>query len=380
MEQTSTQEEERTPPVEQKQAPADGAEEAPATSEKQSPTQANPWHHDDEDFEKYIAERDTRFPPVHFSVDRFAKYRRDLWNFVSQNNCEWILPEGIRSLADNYGWFQIELEGWLYHRTISRAELEGLPDAQKRLIVSSLKGSLVQDDLDTTMSLLPNHIRNGFACVLLESVVVQHAFARMFDNPFWYFDGEAEQLNQLYRKFIQTSKPRAALWRCDTIRLANSVKHSVADDLTLGQYNQERRDAAVAEFAAEIVSSEPFKLLLKPFADAEEEAKELEYLARIYKTLADMLVKVFAHPALPRVRWIDDLEVTFTADLKTMAASSVHFLDRGDRRLDGRRVLMVRYPALVGADAVRDWPLCPESVRLEADVLVADPPSPNDSG
>ncbi|KAL5362741.1 hypothetical protein BJX96DRAFT_166900 [Aspergillus floccosus] len=364
MEQASTQEEERPPPVEQKQAPADEAEaplalekQAHAISQKLSQTQAKLWN--DEDFDKYIAERDTRFPP------------RDLWNFVSHNHSEWILPLGLRQLADNYGWFQMQLEGWLYHRTISRAELEGLADAQKRLIVSSLKGSLVQNDLDTTMSLLPEHIRNGFACVLLQSVVAQHAFAKMFDNPFWYFDGEAEQLNQLYRKFIQieSSKPRAALWCCDTTRLANSVTQNVAEDLTLGQYNQERREAAVAEFAAEIVSSEPFKLLLKPFADAEEEAKELKYLAGIYNNLADMLV-----------RWMDDLEDTFTADRETMAASAVHFLERGDRRLDGGRVLMVRYPALVAAEAAREWPLCREVVRLEAEVLVVDPPSPDDSG
>ncbi|KAL4890451.1 hypothetical protein BDV59DRAFT_204408 [Aspergillus ambiguus] len=307
-------------------------EHAPSTGEEEiSTSRAKDWGK--EPTAEDLAERRAK-------IERRLYPERDIWDR------DWILLEGPEELRMDYAYWQLAVDAWIHKRAITRKEMADLSPSQKSAIVSNLKGILVQEPLDSLMDLVPKPIAVQFPIIFLNAYIVKDVLSKLFDNPFWYFDGENEQLNQVYHKFLQTNRIHAVAWRAHTVRLANAVTDIEGNDVVLGLCHQERRKTAFPRFASDLLSSELFKLLLKPIPPKEKPAK-LKELAEIYEKMAGIALKPLAHYGIPYVTWLDSLGDTFPPGHEIITTTPAHCCETWDPRLNGRRLLMVHFPALI---------------------------------
>lgn len=75
----------------------------------------------------------------------------------------------------------------------------------------------MQDDWDVLMGLLPNLIRELIAELFVKAIVLKDIFTKIFENPFWYFDGKTgpgdqlgdasfpAELQYLYERFLKST-------------------------------------------------------------------------------------------------------------------------------------------------------------------------------
>lgn len=79
---------------------------------------------------------------------------------------------------------------WAYNYCITtrRSKCEILSKEQKKDIITSLKGWVVQDDFDTTVSRLPPNIRYTILVNFASMIILKDCLTLFWSNPFWYLD------------------------------------------------------------------------------------------------------------------------------------------------------------------------------------------------
>lgn len=101
-------------------------------------------------------------------------------------------------------WYQMPLYRWEpeveHHRsacwdwamkyciTTRRSKCEILSKEQKKDVIASLKGWVVQDDFDTTVSRLPPNIRYTILANFAAMIIFKDCLRLFWSNPFWYLD------------------------------------------------------------------------------------------------------------------------------------------------------------------------------------------------
>jgi hypothetical protein len=97
-----------------------------------------------------------------------------------------------------------------------------LSNEQKKDVIASLKGWVVQDDFDTTVSRFPQNIRHNILAKFAAMIILKDCLTLFFSNPFWYlgtgdefsnsesFEAETPfgaQLNTLYNMLQKGETP-----------------------------------------------------------------------------------------------------------------------------------------------------------------------------
>jgi hypothetical protein len=80
------------------------------------------------------------------------------------------------------------------HKT-RRSKCRILSQEQKRQIITGLKGWIVQDDFDTTLSRLPPNIRYNFLACVASIIIFKDCLRLFWSNPFWCMECEGDFAN-----------------------------------------------------------------------------------------------------------------------------------------------------------------------------------------
>lgn len=123
--------------------------------------------------------------------------------------CRWELELG-HHVSACWNW------AWKYCITTRRSKCEILSKEQKKDIITSLKGWVVQDDFDTTVSRLPPNIRYTILVNFASMIILKDCLRLFWSNPFWYLDVDdafsnsegaeapfGAHLHTLYRTFLK---------------------------------------------------------------------------------------------------------------------------------------------------------------------------------
>ncbi|KAF9894441.1 hypothetical protein FE257_007944 [Aspergillus nanangensis] len=235
--------------------------------------------------------------------------------------------------------------------------LDDLTESQKQTLLKSLHGNCIQDwDWNTLMGHVPERISYMAATFFTEMIVLKDIFSKCVIHPFWYFDGKTgpedakkndffpAELNHLYEMFLSDDRDAASAWRADTIRLANIPREKTPAPV-FGSYNKDRRDDLMSQFASDLLASEPLKWILRELP-AEEEKGRHEGLLYCYREAAEAAVALFANQHQVGIDWINFEESnTFDSDSQTTkVVPDCHVLEPGDKKLDGKRILMAFTP------------------------------------
>lgn len=65
----------------------------------------------------------------------------------------------------------------------------------KKDVIESLKGWVVQDDFDRTVSRPPPNIRYNILRVFASMIIIKDCMRLFWSNPFWYLNADCEFLN-----------------------------------------------------------------------------------------------------------------------------------------------------------------------------------------
>ncbi|KAJ5938907.1 hypothetical protein N7466_002041 [Penicillium verhagenii] len=261
---------------------------------------------------------------------------------------------------------------------------------QKRDIIASLKGWIVQDDFDLIISKFPPVIRLAALKHLTAISILKHCFEVFFENPFWYLDPDDEykrdsnvtcttfatHLNVLHKKFLSVVPELAHHWRAQTVRLANTIQlspYALEGDRAYGVANEEIIKEKAYQLAAAKLNDPAFQCLLQDPTDA----KLPDALGDVYHRFAEKArLMSTMHPY---ITWKtldspenDPLRPKFTRSDKTMEPVYMWPLGPRESRLNGREVLAIRFPYVVRG---KDWDLlgAKSYLLMKAQVYIDDP-------
>ena len=152
---------------------------------------------------------------MHGAYNDWPEVRPEFWemelNIIRKHCHEWGIHYGLESKDGKF---------------------DNLSKEQKRKLIASLEGYVVQEDFDKIVSRLAPHIRPKTLGILVGILMVKEILDVFFTNPFWYLewpDGQGSddseesgvitpfgaQLNHLYQTFLdgESSHISGALWR-----------------------------------------------------------------------------------------------------------------------------------------------------------------------
>lgn len=129
----------------------------------------------------------------------------------------------------------------------------------------------------------------------------------------------------------------------------------------------------------DVLASEPICWLLKKSLNEEQTRQRRAALLSMYQKAAEISIHHGASSAYFEFHELEGLEENFQEASDMETAHMYHFLHEGDTKLDGHRVLLVVYPAVV-----RTWvwptPFDEPIICTKAEVVVEDPPKQEDVG
>ena len=118
-------------------------------------------------------------------------------NRIEAGHMGWDIEDGVKAIRSDYGYIGPLLRPWTSNYSLQEPHADKYLSAdQKKMIISSLKDSCVQEDWDELKMRFPSLIRREIVEVFLEALVLKDIFARFFENPFWYFDGKTSPSDQ----------------------------------------------------------------------------------------------------------------------------------------------------------------------------------------
>ncbi|GKZ35709.1 hypothetical protein AbraIFM66950_006461 [Aspergillus brasiliensis] len=289
-----------------------------------------------------------------------------------------------KALGDEVRLVLYEVRAWcLRHARRDLPDATELSAMGKQAIIRSLDGYLVQDlDWETLMKSVPYPFPRMMSFVLAQMVLSKEIMEKFFVNPFWYIQGEesetegkatspvscAQQLQDLYQKYLESNPLRASRWKTETVRLSNSTLLTQAPKVELGWQTKKHREKSVSSFVSSRLSDIYFQSLLKSVGP-DEAKKRADGLLKLYQ-LADQTAFILAHnQGYCLYKTLANVGSTFDRKSELTRAHGFHFLhDPDDSRLDGRRILGICNPAMrlrLNSSNLED-----DGLFVEAEVLV----------
>ncbi|CAI7661337.1 unnamed protein product [Penicillium glandicola] len=293
-----------------------------------------------------------RYPNI--TPEEYIEEIFEMRTMIEAGMMGWPGPKSKETLG-----FTPDTESWVIENAKSESEVNRLSKAQKQTIISSLAENCVQEEWDVLMGLLPDMVRENISEVFLEALIYKRIFDGFFKARFWYLDGKMDpsdegdekfgaRLQHLYDRFFETNPVMASLWRSETNRLANSTDITEAPNTQLGIQHRDHRKSSIGQFVDETLSSEPIQWLLKEPSSKEQANRRYEHLYSICERAAENAVatgNTRGHIAFHGMAMLPETFTLGTYD--KMCAHNYNFLPHGSTRLDGNRILMVLYPAIV---------------------------------
>ncbi|KAJ5791934.1 Carboxylesterase type B [Penicillium psychrosexuale] len=293
------------------------------------------------------------------------------------------LPLSQWELELNHQTIQCESWAAYYCNKTRRSRCESLSQEQKKDVIESLKGWVVQDDFDRTVSRLPPNIRYNILRVFASMIIIKDCMRLFWSNPFWYLDADGEFLNSegieapfgthlhtMYKKFLKAEPQLAHHWRAQTIRLAN-VRYStmlMKRDPTFGLANEALMKAKAYQFAAAKLEDKTFRCLLKH----EDEDKMKKSLGNVYFQMAKAARDLATSQPLLEWRLLDEIPTEFQLSSKVLEAARIQLLFERESRLNGHEVLAIIQPYFFRTGAWNREGGTPEVRIGKAHVLVED--------
>ncbi|PLB53151.1 hypothetical protein P170DRAFT_473028 [Aspergillus steynii IBT 23096] len=295
--------------------------------------------------------------PVSPAMERIRQRIKNKWLLISAGSSHW--NEGREPTEETFELLRLNVGQWAMSHAASEASgLDHLSEDQESAIISSLNDFCVQESWDTLVARVPGISDGLVAEPFVMAMVFQDLHNRIIERPFWYLDGKSardetgddtfgERLEYLYGKFLKTNPIMAEYWMRETVRLSNSIHVDQAPDTAYGRYNEERRDAAAARLADDLLASKPIQSLLKTPANDDIEKKRREALIEIYRRAA--AAAVFSDQCTGQTKFLKlaDIAPTYHASSSELISLEYHGMENGDTRLDGHRILLVVRPGLL---------------------------------
>ncbi|KAJ5154780.1 Carboxylesterase type B [Penicillium coprophilum] len=270
-------------------------------------------------------------------------------------------------------------------KTRRSGKCQSLSKEQKRDVIVSLKGWVVQDDFDRTVSKLPPCMRYIILAEFAAMIVIKDCLRLFFTNPFWYLDPHGEfasiegpeetplgaQLHALYKEFLKVRPDLAHHWRNQTSRLSNMKYngHFQAHDTTFALANEELRKAKAYEFAAARLQDKTFRCLLQ-----EKDENELkESLGYVYFCMSELAKSLSTSQPDFRWRLLDEIPTEFKNKSKVFEAAFLHGHDERELRLNGRKVLAITQPYFYETGGWDQEGVTRDATVRRARVMVEDP-------
>ncbi|PYH90647.1 hypothetical protein BO71DRAFT_486945 [Aspergillus ellipticus CBS 707.79] len=308
------------------------------------------------------------------------------WWVLSTGAGGWGPDEGTKraqesppDMVKDFGYIFGETWRWCAeYAKQNTADVAGLSNSEKQSIIRSLEGYCVQDlDWDTLLGFFPASIRRVGLVVFAQALLAKDFMEKFFNNPFWYFEGSPDQqeqggspgalplqLQHLYKQFIEgataipvvsfmsstdrrycTNETSAHHWRSETIRLANSTRLAQGPNVGPGRQTKKQREAAISSSASSMLTSDPFRLLLKQPEDAKKaEIRDQDFFG-IYTRAEDVILRINAETWHVQYKTLAELPALFARTNMMVEPHFHHNLDWLDPRLDGRRILLITRPA-----------------------------------
>lgn len=159
--------------------------------------------------------------PRLYDVDFVTRY--DYMDLVSQrlrlieSGCMgWVQPDGNGDMDKDYQALVMLPRYWLGTFAAETQDEDRLSADQKKMIISSLKGSCIQEDWDVLKARVPELIWQRFPEVLLNTFLMREIYTKFLEASFWYFDGKtgpsdqagddsfAARLEYLYQRYLKS--------------------------------------------------------------------------------------------------------------------------------------------------------------------------------
>ncbi|KAL5340427.1 hypothetical protein BJX70DRAFT_396679 [Aspergillus crustosus] len=227
-----------------------------------------------------------QYPEYHMHLNMAVKLIRD-------GAGEWLLcPDQLKFTYLRFTSCALQ---WTYEYLVQ--DLTKLSTDQIRALIVALDGFCIQIAWQDLRRQLPPHAVTCLGHIFGELLIHLFAYERLYENPFWYLDGKgpdgleedpgfAPKLNALFEYFHESNPIFGSLWKTQTQRLANPLITAKAG---FGTYNAERREAALAGLAVDLMTSEPFCWLLKPLPASESE-KRLQSLTNVIRDAVGLVL------------------------------------------------------------------------------------------
>ncbi|OJJ43062.1 hypothetical protein ASPZODRAFT_169645 [Penicilliopsis zonata CBS 506.65] len=287
-------------------------------------------------------------------------------------------------------------------------DLSSLSKTQKRSIIGALQHCCLLEDWDDLVGRFSSIHRHVTAVVFIEALLWTDIVNKIYDKPFWYFDGKmgpddkegdpqmVARLQHLYERYLEstcsiwfpkiltilmttaTANPlSASTWRSETIRLANSTDIHQARSQKFGEYHRQRRkDVLIPLMEDGHIATELISLLLKPLSQEKEKQARRQELIKVYQMAAEGSVKIHAARGHLKYNWLDSVDKTFAWESKTLKAHTLYPEDDDDLQLQGCPVLLITTPVISQAWVDGFFPQEGFSEIMKATAVVAENEGP----
>ncbi|KAL5338261.1 hypothetical protein BJX70DRAFT_398785 [Aspergillus crustosus] len=197
-------------------------------------------------------------------------------------------------------------------------DIAHLTAEQKKEIVASLDGYLVQDNLDSIQGRLHPNWKGNLPQTLAEIFLHKFVIKTMFGNPFWNVNenarpGDTESLAW------DVNDEHAHIWRALTIRLCNTTGSWIpktADYQNFAEATKAHRDAMCNAMASHLLADKAFSCLVKK--DAQQDKVCAEDLAYWLQYVAEIAMGMHKHVSVLEVKNLKDLDRGYREPSDTM--------------------------------------------------------------
>ncbi|EFE32266.1 uncharacterized protein ARB_00788 [Trichophyton benhamiae CBS 112371] len=264
----------------------------------------------------------------------------------------WI-PKGDEEIRNEFSRLEERLRTWVRKYVVQdSSRLRPLADLEKGAIIDHLKGSIARSTFDSLLKEMAPHLKKRFPVLIGHAMLAASIFNPMFSNPFFAlqrFNTNSEPVSHsamfgLYQTMGNASPSEAHIWRSQLLRFLTklqpgSPESSLASPRVVESYSTEM---------AKLFLKGPIGLLL-----------EVPKPGAIQDGCLDDLYHIFAHAMqLSLSLWCHRAHMTCNSVFagntrayhhtdRSMIAHRLHQLDEGEKKLDGKEILVIIQPAVV---------------------------------
>ncbi|KAH8423868.1 uncharacterized protein LDX57_001620 [Aspergillus melleus] len=320
------------------------SESAPATSE--------PEANHTPDLEEGITGLDREEP-----VMEQLGYHTRVNSFLEGGPAGWIdgVPGNWPSMFNNLYAFT---SGFPLSFGIEMEDFNKLPKEDRQAILESVKGYVIQGDVDEVAAQFSENTYDTFSECLLSAFLSDYVLRALWggNGRFWWLESDTRakdtqnvpsafggQLNSLYQEFVKAHRHFAYVWAMMTIRLSTITDMERGRDYTFGKSMDERRRSLIrSTIIPDLLSKKTMQLLLK---DAKSPAVS-DRLQEGLETQAENAALMYSYPYAIRFEGIELPSNYVDLPERVRTEYKHYFKGDDDSPLHGKKVLGIRQPAI----------------------------------